>query len=436
MFNVKRKIGNLNTAGSAYHQNKHKRKIHKYLWFFVVVENFFKMNLNSNGLSFCSFQMIETSKELEALVERLKLEDSIGVDMEFMTSRWDAGTKFYDKSCRYDPPRLCLIQISTRDGEVFLIDTLLGLDLASFWLLMSNEHVAKIVHDGKEEVSRCREHSETAPKNLFDLQIACCLVGSWCDGVLELRPSLQTLVKKHANVLLDKTCQRSDWERRPLSVEQLEYAANDVRFLFALRDHFEALLRVKGRETLSACFVSECESLCERKSKVPKVFELLGRQEWSVKQYGNLLGLLEWRKAKARALKLNKEKKVLSDVELVSRARNASNDELIRFCENGFRRVLVMDGIKAETPEEYLENDLCFSLCKAMCLSHGIYPEVVPSGGRFGYEFVHLIRYLRKHERFPESCFLSTGWRFELIGKPLLDFVCHKKPISFVKKSE
>lgn len=297
---------------------------------------------------------------------------------------------------------------------------------------MGNERIQKIVHDGKEEVLRCHEQAKLLPKSLFDTQIASCFADPFVNGVLDLQPSLRTLVKKHASVLLDKTLQASDWEKRPLEDKQIEYAANDVRFLITVRDRLDELLRAEGREKLRACFVSECKLLCEwkGKNKANLVFESLGRREWTVKQYGNLLGLIKWREAKSKALGRNK-KRFLPDDTMISLARTATNEELAIRCEDEFKRVLALGGISAETSEEYLQNDYCFALCKTLCLSHGIYPELVPLRARLGYEFVHMMRYLRKYERFPEDCFLSSGWRWEFIGQPLLDFVCHKKAILF-----
>ena len=41
----------------------------------------------------------------------------------------------------------------------------------------------------------------------------------------------------------------SDWSRRPLPDRQLQYAANDVRFLLALHDKMSAALERRGRTT-------------------------------------------------------------------------------------------------------------------------------------------------------------------------------------------
>src|SRR3546814_18402503 len=61
----------------------------------------------------------------------------------------------------------------------------------------------------------------------------------------------QRLVQDVLGVALAKGETRSDWLRRPLSPTQLEYAADDVRHLFALHAALAARLQELGRETRS-----------------------------------------------------------------------------------------------------------------------------------------------------------------------------------------
>src|SRR3546814_3157116 len=69
-----------------------------------------------------------------------------------------------------------------------------------------------------------------APQPLFDTQAAAALAGI-AAGI-----GYQRLVQDVLGVALAKGETRSDWLRRPLSPPQLEYAADDVRHLFALHD--------------------------------------------------------------------------------------------------------------------------------------------------------------------------------------------------------
>jgi ribonuclease D len=76
--------------------------------------------------------------------------------------------------------------------------------------------------------------------NLFDTRIAAQLLNE--PGV-----GLAALLEKYLGVHLDKRYQRADWSARPLTVEMLQYAAADTRYLPALRDILQHRLRELGR---------------------------------------------------------------------------------------------------------------------------------------------------------------------------------------------
>src|SRR3546814_3846251 len=81
-----------------------------------------------------------------------------------------------------------------------------------------------------------------APQPLFDTQAAAGRAG------IAAGSGYQRLGQDVLGVALAKGETRSDWLRRPLSPTQLEYAADDVRHLFALHDALAARLQELGRE--------------------------------------------------------------------------------------------------------------------------------------------------------------------------------------------
>jgi ribonuclease D len=122
--------------------------------------------------------------------------------------------------------RICLIQVSTRT-EDFIVDPL-AVDVSP---------LGEVFCDGRETVFhgadydvRCmkREYRWRLPR-LFDTMAAARRLG---------RPGLglSALVEAHFGVRLSKANQRSDWGRRPLTREQIAYAALDTRFLLPLYD--------------------------------------------------------------------------------------------------------------------------------------------------------------------------------------------------------
>ncbi|MBF9171116.1 ribonuclease D [Xanthomonas campestris pv. campestris] len=162
------------------------------------------------------------------LTERLQLRPSrIGVDTEFIRERtyW---------------PQLALVQMAIGE-EILLIDPLIpGMtDALKDWLIAPD--IVKVMHSASEDLVTFKCACGVLPRPLFDTQIAAALSG--VGGGM----GYQKLVQEVTGTLLTKGETRSDWMRRPLSPAQLEYAADDVRYLFAIHDALTAKLTAQDR---------------------------------------------------------------------------------------------------------------------------------------------------------------------------------------------
>ena len=160
------------------------------------------------------FTIIDTIQDLAFLNKELLEKSYLGVDTEFRRT-----TK--------ENMRLALLQIN--DGEeIYLIDTIAikdPFDHASF--LFSNS-VVKIFHSCKEDMEAIYSWTKKEMQNIFDTQLANSFLGD------EYSISYQGLVKKKLDIDLEKKETRSNWLRRPLSDDQLKYAALDVEYLIHL----------------------------------------------------------------------------------------------------------------------------------------------------------------------------------------------------------
>jgi ribonuclease D len=76
---------------------------------------------------------------------------------------------------------------------------------------------------------------------VFDTQIAAALAG------LSAQIGYGELVRRTLGTDLAKSHTRTDWSRRPLLPEQVEYALDDVRYLLPLKEHLEEQLDRLGR---------------------------------------------------------------------------------------------------------------------------------------------------------------------------------------------
>ena len=168
--------------------------------------------------------MVETASELDAVVKAASEADRYAIDTEFHRER----TYF---------PQVALIQLAW-DDQVVLIDPL-QLDLKPLAQVLDSPGLC-IVHAGVQDLEVLDLVTGTLPQNLFDTQIAAGFLGL-SNG------SLKALLDHYLDVSLPKGDRLSDWLRRPLSPEQLKYAAADVEHLLRLTDAIQNELRGNGR---------------------------------------------------------------------------------------------------------------------------------------------------------------------------------------------
>ena len=138
--------------------------------------------------------------------------------------------------------RVCLLQLSTRDQD-FVVDPL-AVDVRPLGALLCDGRET-VLHGADYDV-RClrREYGWRLP-GLFDTMIAARRLGRTGLG-------LSALVEQRFGIKLSKANQRSDWGRRPLSPDQIAYAALDTHFLLPLAEGLRAELDAKGEAAAAA----------------------------------------------------------------------------------------------------------------------------------------------------------------------------------------
>ena len=234
---------------------------------------------------------INDPTELQARLALIAGQPSrVGLDTEFIRERtyW---------------PQLALVQIALEpapgeaaaDGDILLVDPLVPGMARALVPMLTDPGVLKVMHSPSEDLVAFMHACGVVPKPLFDTQLAAALAGIG-GGV-----GYQKLVEQLTGVALAKGETRSDWLRRPLSPSQLEYAADDVRHLFAMHDALDGLLGQLGRrEWLSedtARIVSNAES--EAPERWPHL-SIRSAQFLDRDAQRRLLRLLRWRDVYAR----------------------------------------------------------------------------------------------------------------------------------------
>ncbi len=161
-------------------------------------------------------EVITTGDALTELVVEAGQRDAIALDTEFLWER-----TYY--------PRLGLIQLALSNEECSLIDPLAIDDLHPLGELLANRNIVKIFHDAPQDLAILARATGTVPQNIFDTRLAAGFAG------LPATLSLANLIKQLLDIEIDKSATRTNWLRRPLSEKQQLYAADDVRYLRAIR---------------------------------------------------------------------------------------------------------------------------------------------------------------------------------------------------------
>ncbi|PJE00801.1 MAG: ribonuclease D [Leptospira sp.] len=147
--------------------------------------------------------------------------------------------------------RLCVIQICDSKNKASLVQILPGQKSApNIQALFENSKITKIFHFGRMDLTFLNARLGIHTNSVFCTKIASKLARTYTD-----RHGLKELVKEFFDEMLDKGKQSSDWGKKILTKEQMEYAANDVRYLISLKHILTDMLAREGRlDYAEKCF--------------------------------------------------------------------------------------------------------------------------------------------------------------------------------------
>ena len=148
--------------------------------------------------------------------------------------------------------RLCVVQIANPAGEVVLLRLSRGVKQAPHLArLLTDPNIEKIFHYARFDLAMLRYHLGIQAWPVFCTKVASKLARTYTS-----KHSLKDVVSELCGVELNKTAQSSDWGAvQALSPEQLEYAANDVRYLIPVRHKLAQMLQREERwELAQRCF--------------------------------------------------------------------------------------------------------------------------------------------------------------------------------------
>ena len=208
-----------------------------------------------------NFEYIDTPEALSDFCARVATADALAIDTEFVRTRTLV-------------PQLGLIQVY--DGKhLGLIDPVVLDDLSTFKEILVNPSIIKVLHSCSEDLDALWFNLKVIPAPLFDSQFAA--------NLLDMGQTLgyANLVEQMLDVHVDKGESRTDWIARPLSVEQLKYAAADVFYLLPVYRQLAAKIQEIG-QTEWVFAESDFLSL-KKRAEVPSVLAYLSiKNNWKI----------------------------------------------------------------------------------------------------------------------------------------------------------
>jgi ribonuclease D len=143
--------------------------------------------------------------------------------------------------------RLCLVQLSSGDGNAHLVQMARGPYKAPrLAALLADPKVLKLFHFGRFDIAVLEHALGVRCEPVYCTKIAAKLTRTFTD-----RHGLKNLCQEMLGVDLSKQQQTSDWGTETLTDEQMTYAASDVLYLHALKAKLDATLEREGRTELA-----------------------------------------------------------------------------------------------------------------------------------------------------------------------------------------
>ncbi len=349
-----------------------------------------------------------------------------GIDTEFMSEG------------RYRA-LLCLTQISVADEQApgrvrtILIDGLDDVDVSPLAELLADPDIEVVLHAGRQDIAILRRAWRTQPVNIFDTQIAAGFAGE------SAQSGYGNLIGAMLGHRVGKTASYTRWDARPLTSEQLSYAAEDVAHLLALADQLKRRLTINDRLQWALEECRRLESATDERDpdtvweRLPRVGQLDPRSRAVARR------LAAWRERTASG-EDRPVGSVLADPPLVELAKRHPNDLAGIAAIRGIhqptvkrRGPAIIEAIALGLEDPPIPREprrghsepsdaplisLAEALLRARANGAGLAYELIATRS----DVEQIIAAARRGEREPDVRTLS-GWRRELVGQDMEDLL-------------
>lgn len=226
-------------------------------------------------------EYINKPEQLDDLCQRIENAPWIAVDTEFLREK-----TYY--------PKFCLLQLATPEW-VACVDPIALPDLKKLFDAIYNPNVTKVFHSCRQDLEIFYQLTGKLPSPIFDTQIAAPLLG-FNDST-----GYGMLVSSFLNVNLNKAHTRADWSSRPLSEDEIQYAADDVIYLCAIYQKMVKQLTELGRlDWLKEDFAA-LENVEQYETHPENAWlRVKGKNKLTGKQLSIIQAIAKWREATAQ----------------------------------------------------------------------------------------------------------------------------------------
>ena len=361
-------------------------------------------------------EFINTEADLITFCQQIVDTPWLAVDTEFLREK-----TYY--------AQLCLIQVATED-RIACIDPLAIADLKAILDIIYNPNVTVVFHAARQDLElfyllRCE-----LPTDVFDTQLAATVLG-YGDQI-----GYGNLVKLCLSVNLEKAHSRTDWSKRPLDPDQIDYAADDVRYL---RDVYKLLVKSLSEKNRTHWLTDDFAYLTDKNNYEPDPSSIWRKLKGAGRLKGVQLAILqklaEWREH--RAIKSNRPRRwILKDDVLLDLARLApettkkmglirglESSTIERFGKTFIELIASGKNIPKDqwpilkkpqilTTQQDAIVDALMALLRKFCDEQSIAPIAVASR-----------KDIERMVTGDESIELLQGWRSEIVGHHLQAFL-------------
>lgn len=354
-------------------------------------------------------------------------------------SHFYLDTEFHREKTYF--PQLALVQIATSQ-RIVIIDPLM-VDMKLLRPLFDGPGMC-VLHAAQQDLDVMAQSCGFIPSRLMDTQL--------CAGFLGYsQPSLASLLQSYLKVIVPKGDRLTDWLRRPLTKDQLKYAASDVAYLAEMSDIIFKELESRGRMQWA---IDACEELRTRPTgpnppedawlRVKDVRTLKGKARWVAQS------VAQWREERAMDLDLP-PRHVLSDIAILGIAQKAPRtaEDMLQSRgvdnrhANGAQGRALLEAVQLGV-ENSAEGELSFpshdgdDLDKSMRPAATLVSAWVTELARQSSLDAGLLGTRKDINDLlsgAPGARMSQGWRADIVGRDIEDLVAGRKALTFTKEN-